>query len=300
MILFLGRYQRRWLSLVAAILTLSWVGCGRPAPSKPAANPSPATTAAVETKPAPAKPAETAQSNQVAIAAAADLKFALDELLVEFGKEHPEIKATVTYGSSGNFFAQLSNKAPFDLYLSADIDYPKKLIEQELAIRESEFRYAVGHIVVWVPKDSPLKVEQDGMQTLIDPSIKRIAIANPMHAPYGRAALAALKSQKIHEQIEDKLVLAENIAQTAQFIETGAADIGIISLSLAMAPTLKEKGRYWQIPATAHPPIEQAGVILSWVKDRAAADAIREYMTSKAGREVLLKYGFDEPMKLEN
>ncbi len=295
-----NRYQSRWLFLFAAVLTLAGMGCGQPVPSKPAADSSPATTTAVEAKPVSAKPGETTQSNQVAIAAAADLKFALDELLVEFAKEHPEIKVTATYGSSGNFFAQLSNKAPFDLYLSADIDYPKKLIEQGLAIRESEFRYALGHIVVWVPKDSPLNVEQEGMQALIDPSIKRIAIANPQHAPYGRAALAALKSQKMHEQVEDKLVLAENIAQTAQFIETGAADIGIISLSLAMAPTLKEKGRYRQIPVTAHPPIEQAGVILSWVKDRKAADAVREYMTSKAGRDMLLKYGFDEPMKLEN
>ena len=293
------RYQPRWLPLLSLVPALLLAGCGQPAPSK-TAGPSPvATTPTVEAEPVVKQPTDLPPHNQVTIAAAADLKFALDELLLEFGKTHPEIKTTATYGSSGNFFAQLSNKAPFDLFLSADIDYPKKLIEKELAIRETEFSYAVGHIAVWVPNDSSLKVE-DGMQTLLVPSIKKIAIANPAHAPYGRAALAALKSQKIHEQIEAKLVLAENIAQTAQFIETGAADIGIISLSLAMAPTLKSKGRFWQIPGTAHPPIEQGGVLLSWAKDRAAAEAVRAYITSKSGRDILQKYGFDEPMKLEN
>lgn len=268
------------------MLTWSVVGCGQ---SKPPAK--------VHT-PSTVKPAQApAQIREVAVAAASDLKFAFDELLVEFAKQHPDIQTKVTYGSSGNFFAQLSNKAPFDLYLSADVDYPRKLVEQDLAIADSLLSYAIGHVVVWVPKDSPLKVEDSGLQTLLDPAVQKIAIANPKHAPYGRAAVASLKSSMIYELIEDKLVLAENIAQAAQFVETGAADIGIISLSLAMAPTLSDKGRYWQIPATAHPPIEQAGVILSWARDIDAANEVKLYLTSAAGREVLKKYGFDEPAK---
>ena len=242
------------------------------------------------------EPAKTsAVTHEVNIAAASDLKFALDELLSELQRQQSDIRCNVTYGSSGNFFAQLSEKAPFDLYLSADIEYPRKLIEAGLAIRETAFSYAIGHLVVWVPKDSPLKVEEHGIQTLLDPSVRKIAIANPRHAPYGRAAESALKSLGVHDQIEERLVLAENIAQTAQFVETGAADIGLISLSLALAPTLREKGRYWPVPETAHPPLEQGGVILSWVKDRDAADRVCAFLISDPGRAILKKYGFAEP-----
>lgn len=289
-------------------LTLLVIGC-QPAtqPISPgstnSATPAPATSLNSEPL-APSTLTEPAATNAtdnkarlVTIAAASDLKFALDELLVEFGRKHPEIQTKATYGSSGNFFAQLSNKAPFDLFLSADMDYPRKLIEQDLAARESEFSYAVGHVVVWVRRDSALKVEEAGIQTLLDPSVKKISIANPKHAPYGRAAVASLKSLAVYEQVEDKLVLAENIAQTAQFIETGAADAGIISLSLATAPVLKDKGRYWSIPASAHPPIEQGGCILSWSKDRDAANAVRMFLMSEEGRQVLKKYGFDQPVK---
>ena len=234
-------------------------------------------------------------TGEVAIAAASDLKFALEELLADFQQKNPGIHIKATYGSSGNFFAQLTNKAPFDLYLSADVDYPRKLIEAGRAIRESEFTYATGHLVLWVPKDSELKVEEKGIQTLFDASVKKISIANPKHAPYGRAAVASLKSLAVYEQVEGRLVLAENIAQAAQFIETGAADIGLISRSLAMAPTMKDKGRSWPIPETAHPPIVQSGVILNWVQDREAAEKVRSYLISDDGMAILKKYGFTEP-----
>lgn len=280
---------------LSLLLILLSAGCGQPAPTPPVSKPSPpsAPTQSTQAEPASQPPKE----REVTIAAASDLKFALDEILEEFARQQPLIKTKATYGSSGNFFAQLSNRAPFDLFLSADVQYPFKLIEQDLAIRESEFSYAVGHIVVWVPKDSPLKVEETGIQTLLDPSIKKIAIANPKHAPYGRAAVAALKSLEVHDQIEDKLVLAENIAQTAQFIESGSADIGIISQSLALAPSMQDKGRFWLVPESAHPPIEQGGVLLKWARDREAADAVRLLLTSDAGRAILKKYGFAEPAK---
>jgi molybdate transport system substrate-binding protein len=212
--------------------------------------------------------------------------------VVEFEKEHPDIKVSVTYGSSGNLYAQLSNKAPFDLFLSADIDYPRKLIEAGLAAKESEFQYAVGHLVVWVPNDSPLDLEALGIRAVVDPFVKKLAIANPRHAPYGRAAEAALKKLGVYDEVEDRLVLGENIAQTAQFVETGAADVGLIALSLALAPALCDKGRYWPVPLDAYPPLEQGGAIMAWAKDQAATQALRDFLMSRQGRTVLKRFGF--------
>jgi molybdate transport system substrate-binding protein len=229
---------------------------------------------------------------EVRVAAAADLRFAFDELAAEFQKKNPGIKVTVSYGSSGTFYAQLANHAPFDLYLSADLDYPRKLIDGGLAVKESEFVYAVGHLVVWVPNGSKLDVDKLGLKAVTDPSVKKLAIANPRHAPYGRAAEAALKKAGVYDAVKDRLVLGENIAQAAQFVESGAADVGILALSLALAPAMKDKGRYWTVPLDAYPRLEQGGVILSWAKDREAAQALRAFVTSKEGRGVLKQYGF--------
>jgi molybdate transport system substrate-binding protein len=229
---------------------------------------------------------------EVSVAAAADLKFAFEELAIAYQNQHPDIKVTVTYGSSGNFYAQLSNKAPFDIYLSADIDYPRKLIDSGLALKDSEFLYAVGHIVVWVPNGSPLEVEKLGIQAVSDPLVKKVAIANPKHAPYGRAAEAALKKFGVYDQVKDRLVLGENIAQAAQFVESGSADVGIIALSLARAPAMQQKGRYWMVPLDAYPRLEQGGVILSWVKDPEPTRALQVFMTGTEGRAILKQYGF--------
>lgn len=234
-------------------------------------------------------------SRQVAVAAAADLKFAFDELIGEFENDHPDIDVQVTYGSSGNFFAQLSNKAPFDIYFSADIAYPRKLVERGLADKDSEFLYAVGQIVMWVPNDSPIDVEKLGIQALLDPAARKVAIANPQHAPYGRAAESALKSLGVYEQVKDRLVLGENIAQTAQFVESGAADVGVIALSLAMAPAMKDKGRYWRVPLDAYPTMEQGSVVLNWAKDREATEEFRSFVAGPRGREILKRYGFILP-----
>ena len=231
----------------------------------------------------------------VQVAAAADLKFALDEIVESFHRQHPDIRAQVTYGSSGNFFAQLSNRAPFDIYFSADVDYPRKLIEQGLALRETEFLYAVGRIVVWAPRRSSGDLERLGIQALADPSVRKVAIANPKHAPYGRAAEAAMKRLGVYERVKERLVLGENVAQTAQFIQTGAADIGIIALALALAPALREEGRYWEIPLDAYPRMDQGGVILSWAKDMAAAQALRAFMLGPEGKDILRRYGFYLP-----
>ena len=135
-----------------------------------------------------------------------------------------------TFGSSGNFFAQLSNKAPLDIFFSADIGYPRKLIEQGDGLKETEFSYAVGHLGIWVRNDSSLDLDKNEITVLSDPAVKKIAIANPRFAPYGRAAEAALKHFEIYESIQDRLVLGDNIAQTAQFVESGAADVGVTTI----------------------------------------------------------------------
>jgi molybdate transport system substrate-binding protein len=236
---------------------------------------------------------------ELTIAAAADLKFAMDQLVTEFQTNQPGTTVKVAYGSSGNFFAQLQNRAPFDLYFSADIEYPRKLAEAGHALDTDVFLYAVGRLVVWVPKSSSVDLDTLGIQALLAPSVRKIAIANPEHAPYGRAAVAAMKSLHVYEQAESKLVYGENIAQTAQFVQSGAADIGIIALSLAIAPQMRDAGRYWEIPLEAYPKMEQGGIILKWTKDADAARAFRDFVLGKHGRDVLKRYGFFLPEKLE-
>ena len=233
----------------------------------------------------------------VRVAAAADLKFALEELVADFQREHSDIQVRVTYGASGTFFAQLSNRAPFDVFFSADVEYPRRLIEKGLAAREDEFVYALGHLVVWAPRESPLDLEHLGIRALLDPRVSKIAVANPRHAPYGRAAVAALEKLGVYQQVKGKLVQGENVAQAAQFAETGSVDAAIIALSLALAPTLQAKGRYWSVPSDAYPRLEQGGVILSWAQDQQAAEALRAFLGSRAGKAVLKRYGFFLPEK---
>ena len=228
------------------------------------------------------------QTHVLSIAAAADLNFALDEVSREFRKTQPDIELRIAYGSSGNFYAQIQNHAPFDVFLSADVQYPRKLAAAGLARPDSVFVYAVGRIVVWVPANSPL----DPAAALRSSSLRHLAIANPQHAPYGRAAEAALRSMGLYDSVEGKLVLGENIAQTLQFVESGAADAGILALSLATAPPVRGQGRYWQVPLDQYPQMEQGGVIL---KDSADAGAFRAWLTSSGGRALLKRYGFSLP-----
>jgi len=232
-----------------------------------------------------------AQAGEITIAAASDLNFVFKELVAEFEKKTGNM-VRLSLGSSGNFFAQLSNGAPFDLFFSADIGYPKKLEEAGLAEPGTLYRYAVGRIVVWVPKGSPIDVGALGMKALQHPSVKKIAIANPKHAPYGRAAVAAMEHFKVYEAVKDRLVLGENISQTAQFVQTGGADIGIIAISLAVAPAVKETGLFWEVPPEAYPRLEQGAVIMRTAKDTKAARAFLDYVRNPEGRGVFARYGF--------
>src|SRR5574341_1135483 len=235
-----------------------------------------------------------AHAEDLTIAAASDLNFAFKELVAGFEKQTGH-HVKLSLGSSGNFFSQIQNGAPFDLYFSADIRYPQKLEEAGYAAPGSLYRYAIGRIVLWVPTTSSVDVQRMRMEALLDPSIRKIAIANPKHAPYGRAAVAAMEHFKVYDRVKDRLVLGENIAQAAQYVESGASDIGIIALSLALAPTMKAAGKYWEIPAEAHPPLEQGAVIVKSAKSQEAAKAFLEFLRSSGGKEVMKRYGFVVP-----
>lgn len=215
------------------------------------------------------------------VAAAADLNFAMQDVVTAFQSRHTATHVQVAYGSSGNFATQIQQGAPFDLFLSADIAYARKL-------RSDVFTYGVGRIAVWVPANSAL----DPQSALTDARVKHLAIANPQHAPYGRAAEAALRSMDLWARLQPRLVLGENIAQTMQFVQSGAADAGIVALSLALAPATRDHGRYWEVPLDCYPRMEQGGVIL---RDSPAAREFRDFLLSDNGRRILKQYGFFLP-----
>jgi len=234
-----------------------------------------------------------AQAPEIRVAAAADLEFAMPDIAAQFEKQ-AGTKVDVTYGSSGNFFSQLQNGAPFDLFFSADIDYPRKLESTGIAEIGTLYEYAVGRIAIWSPADAGVDVARLGWQALLDPSVKKIAIANPEHAPYGRAAVAALQKAGIYEQVKPKLVYGENISQAAQFVQSGNAQAGIVAMSLAVSPGMKD-GKRWEIPADMHPAIEQAAIVLKSARNKESAKAFLEFVKSEAGRASLSKYGFAIP-----
>jgi molybdate transport system substrate-binding protein len=225
------------------------------------------------------------------VAAAADLQFAMQDVAGQFEKQTGKV-VKVTYGSSGNFFQQIQNGAPFDMFFSANLDYPKKLESSGLAESGSYYQYARGKIVVWVPNDSKLDIGS-GLKTLLDPKISKIAIANPQHAPYGQAAVAAMQKEGIYEKVKDKVVLGENISQTASFVVSGSADAGVIALSLALSPNMKDKGRYSEIPAADYPPVEQACVTLNSSKNKELAKQFLSFVKTAEAAGILKNYGFE-------
>jgi molybdate transport system substrate-binding protein len=234
---------------------------------------------------------ELCAAQSITVAAAADLQFAMQDIAAQFQKETgKEVK--LIYGSSGNFFQQLQNGAPFDMFFSANLDYPKKLESAGLTEPGSYYEYAKGKIVVWVSKDSKLDLSS-GLQALLNPSIKKIAVANPQHAPYGQAAVAAMQKEGIYDKVKDKLVLGENISQTASFVMSGSADVGIVALSLTLSPNMKDDGRYVEVPAGEYPPIKQASVILRYSKDKETAKQFLSFIKTAAVADTLKRYGFD-------
>jgi molybdate transport system substrate-binding protein len=231
----------------------------------------------------------------VRAAAASDLRFALDAMIARLHERNPGVDVRVTYGSSGTFFAQLTNGAPFDIFLSADVDYTKQLVAKGLTLPDSQFAYAIGRLVLWTRAASGIDVDGRGFAALSDARVQHVAIANPATAPYGRAAEAALKTAGVFDGVKGKLVLGETVAQTLQFAQTGAADVGIVALSLAIAPNVKNTGRFWTIPVASYPSIDQGGVIMKNPADLEAALTLRNFMLSDAGRTILKQYGFALP-----
>lgn len=230
-------------------------------------------------------------AEKVTIAAAADLKFAMDEIVTAFKKTNAGDEVEVIYGSSGKFNTQIQQGAPYDMYFSADIGFPRELVKAGLAASEVK-PYALGRIVLW---SASMDASKMTLESLLDTNIKRIAIANPKHAPYGKRAEEALRSSALWDKVEPKLVYGENIANTAQFIQTGNAQVGIIALSLAVSPELAGKGGYWLIPDKLHQPLEQGYIITKRAENNALAKRFADYMGSPSARTVMTKYGFVLP-----
>jgi molybdate transport system substrate-binding protein len=235
------------------------------------------------------------QQAPLRVAAAADLQFALKEIAEQYEHQTGH-KIEITFGSSGNFFSQIQNGAPFDVFFSADIEYPNRLQKANLTEPNSLLKYAVGRLVIWIPADSKINLIERKWDALLDPSVQKIAIANPEHAPYGRAAVDALKCAGVYEKVRPKLVYGENISQAAQFVQSGNVQAGIIALSLAVSPAMKD-GQRWKVPFDQYPPIEQAAVIMKTARDKDAARAFLAFVSSDAGQLILTSYGFAIPKK---
>lgn len=232
-----------------------------------------------------------ARAEKITVAAAADLKFAMNEIVAAYKKSNPADEVEVVYGSSGKFHTQIQQGAPYDLYFSADIAYPRELAKAGFSAFEVK-PYALGRIVLW---STTLDATRMTLANLTDPKISRIAIANPKHAPYGKRAQEALIASGLWEKVEPKLVYGENIAHTAQFVQTGNAQAGIIALSLALNPELSGKGGYWLIPDKLHAPLEQGFIITKRAAGNPLAKRFADYMGSQAARALMVKYGFVLP-----
>lgn len=232
-----------------------------------------------------------AHAEKITIAAAADLKYAMDEIVAGFNKGHSGKKVQVVYGSSGKFFTQIQQGAPYDIYFSADIGYPRQLAKKGFTAA-AVTTYSLGRIVLWSSSKSAAKMT---LADLADPGISRIAIANPKHAPYGKRAEEALRSAGLWDKLQAKLVYGDNIAHTAQFVQSGNARIGIIALSVALNPELAKKGGYCLIPDALHQPLEQGYVITKRGAANPLAKIFADYMGSKQARGAMTKYGFVLP-----
>lgn len=230
-------------------------------------------------------------AQEIFIAAASDMSRCLGELNAAFVKAHPGADLKVATGSSGNFFAQIKNGAPFDIFLSADMSYPKRLADAGIVNKQSITVYAVGQIVLF---SANRKIDfTRGLDVLKNAQIiKKIAIANPDHAPYGRAAKAALGHYGLWAAVKGRLVIGENISQTAQFVKTGNAEVGIIALSLVIDPKSKKSPNYYLIPPESYPPLEQGAVLTNAGSAKPLARAYLEFLRSDVARKIFDRYGF--------
>lgn len=234
---------------------------------------------------------QTVQAGAITIAAAADLKFAMDEIVEVFRKENPDDRIEVIYGSSGKFHTQIQQGAPFDLYFSADIAFAKALEAAGLTTGPTR-PYALGRIVLW---SNSRDVRKMLLEDLLDPSIGKIAIANPKHAPYGKRTEEALRSAGLWDKLQSKLVMGENIAQAAQFVQSGNAQVGIIALALALNPTLAQAGGHSLIDDKLHKPLDQGFIVTRRAQDNRLAGQFADFMASEPARTIMESYGFVLP-----
>lgn len=256
-----------WPALLSLVLL---TGCPAPTPEKAGAR-------------FPASPA-----SPLRIAAAADLRYALDSLLVLFAAQSPAVSMAVTYGSSGKFYEQISHGAPFAIFFSADTHYPQQLQAQGLTLA-APVPYATGQLVLW---SKTLDPAARGMATLLDPRLRKLALANPTHAPYGQRAVEVLRHYQLYDRLRPRLVYGENIAQTANYAASGAAEAGLIALALALSPELRAQGRYFLIPQSAYTPLAQCYVVLKGAGQHPAAARFAAFVASAPARAVLRAYGF--------
>lgn len=243
-----------------------------------------------------------AQAQTLRIAAAADLQWAMTDLAAAFRVKHPNVSIDAVYGSSGNFVAQIRAGAPFDAFFSADIDYPRALFDAGLAT-SAPHEYGLGRIVLWKAQSRTFDLSQ-GMKLLASKQIRRIAIANPAHAPYGKRAKEyfqnalnnAPNSAQTLALVEQKCVFGDNVAHAAQLVQSGNADIGVISLSLALAPTpkraLASNGAYLLIDSALHTPLRQGAVVVKARPNVALAEEFVAFVCSVDGARILARYGF--------
>ena len=232
--------------------------------------------------------AQTRVHRQIRIAAAADLQPVMP-ILQEAYKHATGIDVVVSYGSSSTLATQILNGQQVDIFLGADFTFPEKIVAAGMADTKSPIAYARGTLVLWARKDSPFQPLH--LELLSDPRLKSLAIANEAHAPYGRAAVASLKYLKLYDKIAPKLVIAENISQTAQFVESGNAEVGLISLTAASSEHFKQVGSYIPLPSVTYPPLVQYGVVLQSSPDRSDAHAFMDWLRSGTVQSNLPKFG---------
>jgi len=230
----------------------------------------------------------------LAVAAAANLKDAAEALTQAFEAAHPGVEVQLTLGASGTFFSQLRNGAPFDVFLSADREYPRRLVLAGLGTTADERVYALGRLVAWLPPGSTLDLEKRGLQALADPAVRHIAIANPAVAPFGRAAMAAFAAAGVAEAVKAKLVLGTSVAQAAQFATTGAAEVAFLPASLVLGPALAG-GRVVPVPEALTGRLEQSALVLAGAKEPALARAFVAFLTGAEGRGILAARGYGLP-----
>jgi molybdate transport system substrate-binding protein len=232
----------------------------------------------------------------IAIAAAADLTYCIQDLNKAYQQSHPDTELKLSTGSSGNFYTQIEHGAPYDVFLSADISFPQKLIQEGFAEGATLSVYSVGRLALWTTKPDTVSLDK-GIEIVRDPAVKRVAIANPEFAPYGRAAKAALETAGLWNEVQSRLVMGENIAQTAQFVQSGNADVGLVALSLLYNPSLKNVGRYIEVDPKLYPPLQQALVLTKNGSSNSAAHDYLQFLTGQEARTIFDHYGFEAPPK---